>query len=411
MQQNFTHAGALRKPFPKRTPCSLPEVICEWEYEAMKTSEDNPYLYLCFRIARKGMPPERYSADEARAMLEEIGVHVSEDFHDMPMKMRCAAAFAEYTMTDDMLRRIADSVESAYKEGGEKGTAIDIVFPVSIADGINFNPISLAQAHLLQQRIREFLPKDMREIPVRINVNDVEGEYKIFNVTKNRRGKSYDRDDPMQNLINGIGKLAKQPAFTGTVNPDTLYVLCDDAVCLQTTLRALGGYIDRWGGTVAAMTTLIKRQGAEFIDIRRETVECLRTVLSMDAAAPARGDGDAEEGRVNGASVGWVEAMNHRQLNSLLSVIGLHVDFESPERSTASNYETMLLCAYFMDWDNPTHRESFLKALDDVSANPEILEKEGIGSLCYQQMGTVDGLRALFASSLSDAKSVLQIRR
>lgn len=379
----------------------------------MKTCEDNPYLYLCFRIARKGMPPERYTAGEARAMLENtIGAPIPEDFNDETLRMRCATAFAKYTMTDDILRKIANSVMNAYRENGERHTSISIVFPLSAVKSEAPNLIPAAQAALLQTRLRAFLPEPIRsEMPITLNVNDASNSYKILNTTKNRRGKSYDRDDPMQNLINGIGKLAKQPAFTGPVNPDTLYVLCDDAVCMQTTLRTLGGYIDQQGGTVAATTTLIKRQGAEFINIRRETVECLRTILSMNAANPAHQKENAGEGRMRGNRGGWVESMNHKQLNRLLSIIGLHIDFESPERSTASNYETMLLCAYFMDWDNPAHRESFLKALDDVGANPEILEKEGIGDLCYQQMGTIDGLRALFALSLSDTKSVFGIRQ
>lgn len=357
----------------------------------MKTANDS-YWYLCFRIARKAEQPRHLSKEEAKSRLAQRIDYVPDDFADKGLRMQCAALFAQDLLTDKLLQRIAASVESAYRQDEKRYGAIEIVFPTSLVKYDDLNRIPLAQTAILQKNLKGFLPEDMQDLPVRANIDSKD---QIFNAAKNRRGKAYDRENPLQNLVNGIGKLAKQPIFTGEVRPDVLYIICDDAVCTQTTLRALGGYIAQRGGTVAAISTLIKRQGSEQMNLTPETLACLNAVLS-------HGQNDTE--------VNWTGQVNKKRLNNLLSEIGLSIDFEKLENSTISNFETLLICSYLMDWLNDTHRETFLNALSTVNSSPEALEKEGIGNLCYQQAGTIEGLKLCFQLALQDSTMAIGMK-
>jgi hypothetical protein len=63
-----------------------------------------------------------------------------------------------------------------------------------------------------------------------------------------------------------------------------------------------------------------------------------------------------------------------------------------------------------MDWLNDTHRETFLNALSTVNSDPEALEKEGIGNLCYQQAGTIEGLKLCFQLALQDSTMAIGMK-
>ena len=74
----------------------------------------------------------------------------------------------------------------------------------------------------------------------------------------------------------GFGRLARQPAFDGKVNPGQEYLIVDDFVGMGGTLANLRGYIESKGGKVIAATVLTGKEYSAIIALNRITLQELR---------------------------------------------------------------------------------------------------------------------------------------
>ncbi|MGH8563273.1 MAG: phosphoribosyltransferase [Gammaproteobacteria bacterium] len=80
----------------------------------------------------------------------------------------------------------------------------------------------------------------------------------------------------------GYGRLARQPAFDGTVHPGTDYVLVDDFVGMGGTLANLRGYIESKGGRVLGALALTGKQYSAKLTLEEKTLEELRQTHGQD---------------------------------------------------------------------------------------------------------------------------------
>ncbi len=80
----------------------------------------------------------------------------------------------------------------------------------------------------------------------------------------------------------GYGRLARQPAFDGTVRPGADYVLVDDFVGMGGTLANLRGYIESKGGRVLGAVALTGKQYSAKLTLEEKTLERLRQTHGQD---------------------------------------------------------------------------------------------------------------------------------
>ncbi len=74
----------------------------------------------------------------------------------------------------------------------------------------------------------------------------------------------------------GFARLARQPAFDGTVTPDTDYVMVDDFVGMGGTLANLRGHIESQGGRVLAAVVLTGKPHSAKLRLTPERLNELR---------------------------------------------------------------------------------------------------------------------------------------
>lgn len=228
-----------------------------------------------------------------------------------------------------------DNFTNVIKERLHGHKKVEIVFTRALEGG-SLNLIPPAMAAKIQTHLASTLP----DIEVAINKT-------IFQASKANRTSAN----------NAATLLSRQQIFEGPVTKGTAYVLVDEHIEAGATIRALDNHIRSNGGHVAAISTLTKNPGSEFIHIKQETLDAIIYALSYVKERPVIGH--------NTRSLSNKTKEPLAALTDTLSPLGLKLE-------TLTNMEGLAIVAHLS-----SDKQAFDKLLKKAGTNLEEFAKHG----------------------------------
>ena len=310
-------------------------------------------------------------------------------YHDK-LRGRCAVAAVTHCLNDTMISESVEKLTAEINSHPQKYNKVVIVYPMhfqgGLYDGANENLIPSAMVAMLKRKLRDNYQDNVNGLPVMIDItrNDI---MPLYISTKRPRGVvKANMGPPTPETMVG-NKLANQIIVDGSVDPKALYWLVDDAISIGGTIRNYVGSIHDKGGKIGVITTLTKRsKGVDCLPVKSESLHALREIM-------------------HGTNPG-VATKNEQKLEQLLAAIGIGINFDHPEMTTATNQEILLLAGYFASPNNASHQaliDTALRAIGTTFA--ESTHSYAVKTAKFEQ-GTIEDLEQMMCKSLGIKKII-----
>jgi len=344
--------------YQSRSNTTVPNVGCLTYQNGV---EPNPTIDWLFSVSKKSAvgyePPEGTSFPVSAGMNIDNFPLKGEEIEDEDRR-KAAYHLVDKLLSQTNIDRLVQPILDANNMGGTAPKRIVVVTSTPKDPSSTQNVLPPAFAQRLAERIEDALGKTPLE-GVPVEVDGIANEDKISSAYRHSRSARYDRHNDAQLTENMALRIAKQPIYEGAVDPEAFYILADDTVHLQTTLRNLAGYIEDNGATVAGCIALRgKSRGVESVDTTDESLSFLNATLSVSSPLGQR---------------------NVQVLQKTLARVGLDYAPEQAENTTLTNGETLLLGALLADPNNLDHQAAYHTALNASGFDPSVIADANIG--------------------------------